>query len=432
MKDNKRLTTIFLIVFVDLLGFSLILPLIPFYAAKYGASPFVAGLLVASYALAQLIGAPLLGRLSDKYGRRPVLLISIAGTLAGFILLGLAVPLAEKIAAVFANNDGTLVWLNITVLALLFTSRILDGLTGGNISVAQAYISDVTDAQSRAKAFGLIGAAFGLGFIIGPVIGGTLSRWGFAAPAYAAATLATLNLLAVYLWLPESLTVEARALIAQRPQVKMNLEALRAAFARPFVGPLLTTRFLFGLAFSTFQTIFPLYAQYRLGLDGQRTAYILAYVGVLSVTVQGFGIRWLTGRFSDVRLIFAATVTMAVALLAWAFTPNVPVLLVVLIPLAAAGGTLNTVVNSTLSKSVRPEEIGGTLGLAAALESSTRVIGPSAGGALLQGLGTWAPGVAGMLITSGLAVFVWQKLVCGTPPELPQTGTQPLETAVHP
>ena len=176
---NKPLASIFLIVFIDLLGFSLILPLLPYYAETFGASDTVVGLLVASYAAAQLIGAPLLGRISDRVGRRPVLLVSLFGTLVGFLLLGFA-----------------------KTLLVLFIARILDGLTGGNISVAQAYISDVTDAKDRSKGLGMIGAAFGLGFIIGPAMGGLLSNWApvieafagvglsrYAVPAFAAVVL---------------------------------------------------------------------------------------------------------------------------------------------------------------------------------------------------------------------------------------------------
>jgi len=166
--NNKKLVSVILVVFIDLLGFSLILPLLPYYAATFGANGFVTGLLVASYAAMQFVGAPLLGRMSDRYGRRPVLLLSIAGTSIGFLVLG------------FAN-----------ALWMLFASRIIDGLTGGNLSVAQAYISDVTDAKDRAKGLGLVGAAFGLGFIIGPVSGGLLSQWGYAVPAFAAAAAIT-------------------------------------------------------------------------------------------------------------------------------------------------------------------------------------------------------------------------------------------------
>ncbi len=194
--SQNRLLTIFLIVFVDLLGFSLILPLLPYYAEEYGASEITIGMLTASYAAAQLIGAPILGRLSDQYGRRPVLLVSIAGTALGFLLLGLAEVIGRSVGmALFGAN---LAAINLLVITLLFISRILDGLTGGNISVAQAYISDVTPPQDRSKAFGLIGAAFGLGFIIGPVVGGILGdRFGYAVPAFVAMIIAIINLVAV-------------------------------------------------------------------------------------------------------------------------------------------------------------------------------------------------------------------------------------------
>ena len=188
--QKSRLTTIFLVVLVDMLGFSLILPLLPYYAETFGATPTIVGLLVASYAAAQMIGAPLLGRFSDRFGRRPVLLISIFGTFVGFILLGVG---------------GSLL--------ILFISRMLDGLTGGNITVAQAYITDVTDEKNRAKGLGMIGAAFGLGFILGPAAGGLLSTYGYAVPSFVAAALALINLVAVFFFLPESLTAEKLSLI---------------------------------------------------------------------------------------------------------------------------------------------------------------------------------------------------------------------------
>jgi DHA1 family tetracycline resistance protein-like MFS transporter len=197
---NSRLLTIFLIVFIDLLGFSLILPLLPYYAESYGATPTVVGLLVASYAAAQLIGAPLLGRLSDRLGRRPVLLLSVAGTFAGFLLLGFADPLGRLIAGLIAPNAA-----NVFIIGVLFFSRILDGITGGNITVAQAYITDVTDDQNRARGLGMIGAAFGLGFIIGPAAGGALSKWGYSLPAFVAAAISFINILMILSFLPESL-----------------------------------------------------------------------------------------------------------------------------------------------------------------------------------------------------------------------------------
>ena len=180
---------------------------------------------------------------------------------------------------------------------------------------------------------------------------------------------------------------------------------------RPFVGPLLHTRFFYGLAFAMFQSIFALYAQYRLGLDGQKTAYILAYVGVLSAFTQGFLIGKITARFSDTQIILTSTIIMAISLGAWALAPNLVALLIVLIPISMAGGILNTTINSAMSKAVAPTEIGGILGLSASLESLTRVISPSLGGLMLQQLGTAAPGIFGAVILFWLATYVARKVL---------------------
>lgn len=327
--DKKRLFSVIFVVFVDLLGFSLILPLLPYYAETFGASEFTTGLLVASYAAMQLIGAPILGRLSDRHGRRPMLLVSIFGAFIGFLFLG------------FAN-----------ALWMLFASRLLSGFMGGNLSVAQAYITDVTDEKNRSRGLGLVGAAFGLGFIIGPVTGGFLSQWGYAVPSLLAAGLSLLNLILVAAWLPESLTPEKRADMPEKSP-RFTFAALGAALKRPFSGSLLITRFFFGLAFAIFQTIFALYALKKFQLDAQDTGLILTYVGVLSVFVQGFLIGRLTQRFREDLLIAVSVVIMAASLLAWAFVPSVFWLMVILTPIAMAGGILNTVLSSTLTKAVQ-------------------------------------------------------------------------------
>lgn len=386
--NRKHLFSILLVVFIDLLGFSLILPLLPYYAETFNASKFVTGLLIAVYALMQLIGAPILGRLSDRYGRRPILLVSVFGTFIGFLLFGLA-----------------------TTLWMLFAARILDGLTGGNLSVAQAYISDVTDAKNRAKGLGLIGAAFGIGFIIGPVTGGILSQYGYNVPAFVAAGLALINFIVIYAWLPESLTKEKRELLGEKKQPSVTLDALVTALKRPFTGSLLITRFFFSLAFSIFQTIFSLYALAKFDLTARDTGFVLTYVGVLSVIVQGFLVGRLTTRFREDHLIFFAVALMSISLFGWALAPSVFWLLVVLTPTSLSGGILNTLLSSTLTKAVSSQEVGGILGLATSIESSTRILAPILGGALLEKVGAWSPGVFGGIIMIGVSLYVFTRIL---------------------
>ncbi|MEJ2208480.1 MAG: MFS transporter [Anaerolineae bacterium] len=306
MKRNP-LILIFAFVFIDLLGYSLFLPLLPYYADTLGASPLLIGLLVASNALAQLVASPTIGRLSDRYGRRPMLIASIVGTLVSFLLLGLVEPLGAALDGLTGGALG----LGTAALVMLFASRILDGLTGGNIALARAYITDVTDEESRARGLGMIGAAFGLGFIVGPAMGGLLSNWApatslfaqaglsrYAVPAFVAVVLAALNLAGVLLWLPESLTPERRARMQQRRSRSiLSIPELLAALQRPRFGPLLHITFVHSLAFGLFTANFALYTQYRLGLSDQSTSYILTYVGLLVVLVQGLAIgRWAACR----------------------------------------------------------------------------------------------------------------------------------------
>jgi len=385
--DKKRLFSIIFVVFMDLLGFSLILPLLPYYAETFKASEFVTGLLIASYAAMQLIGAPILGRLSDRFGRRPVLLVSVLGTFLGFVLLGVANSL----------------W-------ILFASRILDGITGGNLGVAQAYISDVTDVKNRSRGLGMIGAAFGLGFIIGPAAGGFLSQWGYHLPAMVAASLSLINLGLIFFWLPESLTPERRREMKEQQPPAVTPGALITALKRPFSGALLITRFFFGLAFAIFQTIFSLYAISKFSLSAAQTGYILTYVGVLAVFVQGFLVGRLTHRFREDMLIFTSVALMAISLAGWALAPSVAWLLIVLTPTAISGGLLNTLLSSTLTKAVTPNETGGILGFSAAIESATRIIAPILGGALLGQIGTWAPGAFGAIVMIVVTFYAWVSI----------------------
>ena len=276
MKD-RRLLIIFGIVLVDMLSFSLVLPLLPYYAKEFGASPMLTGLIFSSYPLMQVLAAPFLGRLSDVWGRKPVLLLSIAGTACALLMLG------------FANS----IW-------MLFASRMLDGVTGGNISVAQAYMTDVTSEKDRGKAFGLIGAAFGIGFILGPVTGGLLAgHQPAAAGVRGSRALAGINLLLVLFILPESLSAERRAQVKAEPAKGFSLHELGYTLSLPRVGPLLWIRIIVGFTFAVFEGGFSLWAANALGLSVAQNGLVLGYVGVLSVIIQLGLIGPLTKRFSD-------------------------------------------------------------------------------------------------------------------------------------
>jgi DHA1 family tetracycline resistance protein-like MFS transporter len=400
--DKRRLATIFAVVFVDVLGFGLILPLLPYYATRFGASAFVIGLLTASYPAAQMIGSPILGRMSDRFGRRPILLVSIAGTAVSFLVLGSA-----------------------TALWMLFAGRILDGLTGGNFTVAQSYITDVTTAENRARGLGLTGAAFGLGFIIGPALGGLLSQWGYGVPAYVAAGVATLNVILVAVFLPESLTDERRAELAAQPRGGVTFKRLVDGLKRPLFGDVLQLRFVFGIAFATFQTMFSLWALKHLNLQPQAIGLLLAYVGVLSVIVQLALIGPLTRRFSEGLLMVVTLAVAGVFFVAWGVSPNIPVLLVVLTPLCFAISIQNTVSQSVLSKTVGPSEIGGAFGLSSAVQNVGSIAAPIIGGAIIGGLGAWAPGVLAGILCVGLVPFAWNKFAkpgaaFSTPPNAPE------------
>ncbi len=376
--ENKQFILIFGFVFLDLLGYSLILPLLPFYASDFGATLTLVGLLGTVNAIGQLIAAPIIGRLSDRYGRRPLLILAVSGTVLGFLLLG------------FANS-----------LWMIFLSRAVDGLLGGNTSLARAYITDISEPKDRAKRLGLIGAAFGLGFIIGPVMGGFLSTIGLSVPAFVAAVLSFLNLIAIIIWLPESLPPSERQQMRINPHTRFNLANLVDELRRPCVGPLLMIRLFYSFAFTLFQSNFALYAKSVLNLDVQNTGLVLTYVGLLSVLVQGFAIGKLTDKFKERQLITSSVILLAVTLLAWGLTKNIWLLLVVLAPIALSAGILNTVLTSQITKAVYKEDVGGTLGIANSMQTLAQIATPGLGGVLLSSLGPWALGVTSSLFMVG-------------------------------
>ena len=362
---RSPLVVIFTTVFIDLVGFGIVIPVLPFYAegSRFGATPRTVGLLFASYSVMQLIFSPILGRLSDKHGRRPVLLVSIIGTGIGFLILGFA-----------------------TTLWMLFVGRVLDGITGGNISTAQAYIADITTKEDRAKGMGLIGAAFGLGFVFGPAIGGILSHWGIAVPFLFAAGLCFANALLLYFTLPETVTPDHPARVSAAGG--RGLAQLVQSLKDPRLGFVLVIYFLFIVAFSIMTTAFSLYTMFRFGYDATHTGYLFAYVGILAVIVQGGLIGRLVKRFGELSLVIVGALLFAGSLFAVPFVgPEAGGLAALLVGggLFSIGNSLSSPsLTSLASKSVGPSEQGSVLGVTQSVASLARAVGPALAAVLIH------------------------------------------------
>ncbi|MFC1879535.1 MFS transporter [Chloroflexota bacterium] len=396
---KKQITQLVLFVFVDVIGYSLFFPLLPYYAAEFGAGASLVGFMIASNAGAQLLVAPLVGRLSDRFGRRPLIMVSIIGTILSFFLLALVEPVSN-----FLSQNLNVFWgdqLLVTrragwAIIVLFFCRILDGAAGGNVSLARAYVSDITSKEHRAQGLGLIGAAFGFGFILGPAIGGTLSNWGaaiawmeqlnlsrFAIPALAAVAISLVNLIGVFFFLPESLPKNLRTSTTVKNEDDNGLPTRRRQLPDKLIR-LLGLRFLFSLAITLFMANFALFTQNHLALSDQATSYLLTYAGILLILVQAVGIRWLTRRYPERSINFYSAFIVTASLLALSLASDIWTLMLIIFPLAISGGTMNTIVNSLISKSVEKNQAGGALGLATSLESLAWVFAPIIGGALID------------------------------------------------
>jgi DHA1 family tetracycline resistance protein-like MFS transporter len=354
---SRPLLVIFLTVFVNLVGFGIIIPLLPFYAETFGASPLVIGFLFAAFSVAQLISAPILGSLSDRFGRRPVLIFSLIGTVISFAMLAVA---------------GS--------LTMLFAARVVDGLSGGNITIARAYIADITEPDERPKAFGLLGAAFGLGFIVGPGLAGLFAVISYTAPIWAASAVTLIATAMAWVWLPE--TVHRNNAVGVSPW-----RALPEMLGRRNLRPLLFADFIYWCSFAVCTTTFALFASRRFGFDVARTGYVLAAFGVLGVIVQA-GLVGIVARSLGVLRTFLIGLVLAAA--GWtmvAASSSVPIFLLSLLPAGVGVGLCNASIVTLVSHSGSKEEQGTIQGAAGALESLGRAIGPVWGNGALQRFG---------------------------------------------
>lgn len=368
---QKALLPIFLIVVVDILGMTIVLPLLPFYAEHMGATPTVVGMLVSVFALCQLIGGPLLGRISDHSGRKPLLLLSQAGTLIGFLILA------------YANS-----------LWLVFLSRIIDGFTAGNISLAQAYIADVTKPEERTKSFAIIGIAFGIGFLIGPALGGFLSQYGYQYPIFAAMALSATSIIATWVFLPSSVPSLDRS--ARKLSI-LDWGAYAAYFRRPGLARLLWQFFAFIMGFSTFMSGFALFAERRFTWHGQafgpkEVGYVYAFVGLIGIIVQGGligrAVKWL----GDLKLVSLGFLAGAIGFTLLAFTHGIVELLWVAALISVSVSAVRPALTTLITVAADRTEQGSVLGLTQSLMAISSIVAPLLSGLLIEHrlLATWA------------------------------------------
>jgi DHA1 family tetracycline resistance protein-like MFS transporter len=386
---------LFAIVLTDLIGFGLVIPLLPFYGHQYGASAAEVTQLMATYSLLQLFVAPIWGRLSDRYGRRPILLLSLAGSVASYLWLGFA-----------------------DALWMLFAARAVQGACAGNIAAAQAYVADVTTPETRAKGMGVIGAAFGLGFIIGPALGGALAgpdplNPALAVPAFAGAGLSALAFLGTLLLLKESLPEGLRHAAARVGRLRAVARTLR----RPELRLLIGLYFMIIFAFAGMETTFAFWALEQFGWGPSSVGYLFAYIGVLGAIIQGGLIGRLTRRFGEERLLLAGTVCLLLGLLGIPLASRVPYLFVATGFLSVGFAMAQPSIASLISRRAGAHEQGEVLGVSQSAGSLARVLGPLAAGFLFATLGRNAPYFGGAAVLA-CVVILGRQLVRAAEPIL--------------
>ena len=369
---------LFLIVFIDLVGFGIVIPLLPFYGEHFQADPFVVSLMMASYSLGQFVAAPFWGRLSDSIGRRPVMILTLFGAVLSYIWLGLA-----------------------TTLWMLFAARIVGGLMAGNISTAFAYIADITTPENRAKGMGLVGAAFGLGFIAGPAIGGILAgpdplNADYQTPAFVAAALSFIAFVLTVAFLKESLPPEQRTdKAAPRPN---RWAQIREASNRPGIGMLLLISFLATFVFAGMETTFAMWSRRQLGWGPEQNGYLFAFIGVIAAVLQGGAVGRLTKKFGEANLIVQGAVALAIGMIMIPFSTSVVPLIVAMTVVAYGFSVINPALNSLISLRTPSNEQGMMMGVARSATTMARVVGPAWAGILFAQLGKEWPYYAGLVL----------------------------------
>lgn len=377
-RGGSRLPLLFVVVFFDLVGFGIVLPLLPFYAERFGGSGVEVGLLVMVYSAIQLFMAPFWGRLSDRVGRRPILIIGLVGSAISYLVFA------------YANS-----------LTMLFASRILAGLGGSTVPVAEAYIADVTPPEKRAGNIGLIGAAFGLGFIVGPALGGISSTWSLEAPGLIASALCAINGLIALAFLRESRPAKT----ASQPTRHSPLEYVVRLARDPRSLNVLAVYFFFSAAWAVLQPTFSLFGAARFELDERSVGYLFAYLGIISAIMQGALVRRIVPRIGEARLIRLSGVPFVTGLLIIGYSMSFPTLLAGLALLAIGYGGVVPAALGLLSRHVSDDVQGGTLGVGQSVGSLARVAGPFVAGVAFDAMGIAWPYFIGAAVAAAAALL---------------------------
>src|SRR6476661_8043092 len=353
---KSPLASILSIVFIDLIGFGMIIPILPLYAQRFNATELQIGILLASYSFMQFLASPFLGWLSDRYGRKPILLCSLIGSATGYLLMADA-----------------------TSLTMLFLARILAGVAGASVGTASAYIADITPPENRSKRIGLIGAAFGIGFVLGPAIGGILSQWSVIAPFWFAAILSVLNAILMWIVLPEP---ERHT---EQHKGPLNLKDTFEQAGSWRLGVITVTYFIAIAGFAIVTVIFPQVSHRRFELNQSQISFIFVMVGLIGAAIQGGGIGRLVKRFGDVNLAIAGFAIMAVSMMVVPLAGSVPIFLLFTAGLAVGNSLSQPTVNAIASKGASAALQGRVLGVLQSAGSLGRVFGPVLAGFLLSG-----------------------------------------------
>ena len=376
---SKGLSPIFVIVltvFIDITGYGIIIPLLPYYASEFDAGPTALGVLIASFAIMQFFFSPLLGRVSDSKGRKPILLLSLFVSFVGFSIFS------------FANS-----------FLMLLLSRIIAGIATER-AVAQAYIADITDEKTRTKELGKIGAAFGAGFIIGPAMGGILSTVSYATAGYAAMLLTVVNIFFVLYFLSEPNREREQSI-----EFSGYLRGVGDSIKKPLLGPTLLILFIVTFAFSTIPVIVPLLGSELFNFDSFQLSIVFIYIGLIQIVMQGFLISWLSNRFGEEKLIALGPTLMAIGVLVMPVFQNVVIFYLANSLLAAGFGLINTSIPAFLSKRSSGSEQGSVLGILSSVASIANIPGPLVIGIVYDIAGSFVPfAISSIILTIGFLV----------------------------